>query len=76
MHLMVNHMNWALPGAACSYDGTSSVDKTVLNAVSTQLTGALDHLFPGQKRISTDNERFDSEHGESEWRQRVIDVAS
>ena len=42
------YANWALPGAACSYDGTSSVDKTMLNAVSTQLTGALDHLLSEQ----------------------------
>ena len=39
------HTNWALPGAACSYDGTSSLDKAVLQAVSMRLTTALDPLF-------------------------------
>jgi len=47
------HANWALPGAACSYDGTSSLDKAVLQAVSMRLRNALDSLFPHD---STDSE--------------------
>jgi len=61
------HANWALPGAACSYDATSSVDKAVLQAVSMRLKNALDLLFP---RISTEDETAeDSDESEAmlEW---------
>jgi hypothetical protein len=47
------HANWALPGAACSYDGTSSLDKAVLQAVSVRLTNALDSFSP---QVSTDSD--------------------
>ena len=74
------YVNWALPGAACSYaigaDGRSSVDELVLKAVLMLLTDALDWLFPGQKRISDEHissgdENSGTEHGESRWRQEV-----
>ena len=48
--------NWALPGAACSYDGMGSVDKTVLQCVLMRLRDALDWNFP---RISSEDESGD-----------------
>jgi len=38
--------NWVLPGAACSYDGMGSVDKTVLQDVAMRLRKALGWNFP------------------------------
>jgi hypothetical protein len=64
------HANWALPGAACSYDGTSSLDKAVLHTVSMELTNALDSLFP---QVSTDSED-ESEHM-LEWQKKSAIMA-
>ena len=72
------YANWALPGAACSYDGLSSVDEAVSKAVSIRLTDTLDWLFPPHTRPS--DELFsgggsDSSDGEQKvltWQQEAF----
>jgi len=71
------YVNWALPGAACSYDGTRSVDRAVLRDVSMRLTDTLDWLFL-QKRPSDElysgGTRSDNTSGgeqELDWRKRM-----
>ena len=55
------HANWALPGAACSCDGTGSVDEAVVQAISMRLTNALDWNFPlvsSEDESGSDTELF------------------
>jgi len=56
------YATWAFPGSACLHtagaDGESSVDKPVPDAVSSRLTHTLDWLFPGKRRLPSDEESY------------------
>ena len=72
------YANWALPGAACSYDGLSSVDGAVLDAVLIRLKDTLKWLFPPNKTPSDElysGGGSDSSDGEQKvvaWQRRIV----
>jgi hypothetical protein len=69
------YVNWALPGAACSYDGMRSVDKSVLKGVSMRLTDTLDWLFlqkrPSDEFYSAGSDNTCDGEQELDWRKRM-----
>jgi hypothetical protein len=69
------YVNWALPGAAYSYDGMRSVDKFVLKGVSMRLTDTLDWLFlqkrPSDEFYSAGSDNTCDGEQELDWRKRM-----